>query len=67
MSRVNITVQTQLLKEARAYFEDVKPLSDTKAKKDGIVLTEEHIAEWLQVFYDDRIMMGTCNEARVKQ
>ena len=69
MSRLDINIQTELLKEAEMYFKDVKPVSNlsTKEKEGVVVLTQEHISEWLQVFYDDRIMMGTCNEATVKQ
>jgi hypothetical protein len=66
MSRVDITVQANLLKEAKTYLKNVKPLSDARAKKDTVVLTQEHIAAWLEVFYDDRIRMDTCNQASVK-
>lgn len=69
MSRLDITTQVTLLKEARVYFKDVKPVGDItlEKKKGAVVLTQEHIAEWLEVFYDDRIKMDTCNEARVKR
>ncbi len=60
MSRVDIKVQVNLLKEAKSYFDNVK-------QKDNVVLTQEHILEWLEVFYDDRIRMDTCNEATVKR
>ena len=68
MSILNTKVQVSLLKEAKMYFKDVKPVSDAnlKAKEDGIVLTQEHIFEWLEVFYEDRIRMDTCNQASVK-
>ena len=68
MSRLNLKAQVNLLKEARMYFKDVKPLSDTNlnGKEGAIVLTEEHIQEWLEVFYDDRIRMDTCNQASVR-
>jgi len=56
----------KLLHEARGYLKDVKPLSDISSKKDGIVLTKEHIAEWLEVFYDDRIMLDGCNQSKIK-
>lgn len=69
MSRLNMKVHATLLKEAKMYFKDVKPLSDTSSKeqKSTVVLTEEHIQEWLEVFYDDRIRMDTCNQAVVKR
>ncbi|QSZ42616.1 hypothetical protein GJV85_11020 [Sulfurimonas aquatica] len=68
MSRLDIKAQVTLLKEAKMYFEDVKPVSKAKVKekKGAVVLTQEHIEEWLQVFYDDRIRMDTCNQASVK-
>jgi len=56
----------KLLREAKSYLKDVQPLSDISYKKDGIVLTQEHIAEWLEVFYDDRIMLDGCNQAKIK-
>ena len=59
MSRVDIKLQMKLLKEAQKYLKDVKQAS-------GVVLTQEHISEWLQVFYDDLIMLDGCNHAKVK-
>ena len=69
MSKLNMKVQIDLLKEARLYFKDVKTLNDASSKeqKGAVVLTEEHIQEWLEVFYDDRIRMDTCNQAAVKR
>ena len=68
MSKLDIKVQTTLLKEARMYLKDVQPVLDAnlKEKKGAVVLTEDHIREWLEVFYDDRIRMDTCNQASVK-
>lgn len=68
MSRVDIKMQMKLLKEAREYLKDVKPVSDIslEKKKSGIVLTQEHIYAWLEVFYDDHIMLDGCNHAKVK-
>jgi hypothetical protein len=68
MSRVDIKVQTTLLKEAGAYFKNVQPVSENELEKQkgGITLTQEHIYAWLEVFYEDKIMMGTCNEASVR-
>jgi len=68
MSRLDVKVQTTLLKEADMYFKDVTPMSDIteETKKGGIVLTQEHIYEWLQIFYEDRIRMDTCNQASVR-
>jgi len=60
MSRLDIKVQISLLKEAKSYFKNVE-------EKKGVVLTQEHIMEWLEVFYNDRIMMDTCNQATVKR
>ena len=58
-----------ILKEAKEYLKNVKLVSDIhlEQKKDTIVLTEDHIREWLEVFYEDRIRMDTCNQASVKQ
>ncbi|MFT5660024.1 MAG: hypothetical protein ACI9TV_000658 [Sulfurimonas sp.] len=69
MSKLDVKVQISLLKEAREYLKNVKPVSDInlEQKKGAIVLTQEHIIEWLEVFYDDRIRMDTCNQASVKQ
>ena len=61
MSRLDIKVQISLLKEAKSYFKNVEE------KKGAVVLTQEHIMEWLEVFYSDRIMMDTCNQATVKR
>ena len=68
MSKLNMKVQANLLKEARMYFKDVKPVADTNVneQKGVTVLTQDHIMEWLEVFYDDRIRMDTCNEASVR-
>ena len=69
MSRLDVKVQMTLLKEAREYLKNVKPVIDVNVqqKKSDIVLTEDHIREWLEVFYEDRIRMDTCNQASVKQ
>ena len=69
MSRLNMKVQITLLKEAQSYFDNVQPVSraDIHTKQEDIVLTQEHIEAWLEVFYEDRIMMNTCNEAAVKR
>ena len=68
MSRVDMKVQISLLKEAGVYFKELQAFGDLgfESKKEGIVLTEEHIYEWLEVFYEDRIRMDTCNQATVK-
>lgn len=68
MSKLEFAAQATLLKEAELYFKDIKPVSDVslKEKKAGIVLTEDHIFAWLEVFYEDRIRMDTCNQATVK-
>ena len=68
MSKLDLKVQVNLLKEARMYLKDVKPVSGTslEKKKGNIVLTQDHIMEWLEVFYDDRIRMDTCNQASVR-
>ena len=69
MSRVDMNLQVTLLKEAKAYFDEMKVVEATDLEKQtgGVVLTEEHIQEWLEVFHDDKIVMNTCNEARVKR
>jgi len=68
MSKLDLKVQMNLLKEASIYFNNVKPLNDVSLEKEtgNIVLSQEHIMEWLEVFYDDRIRMDTCNQASVK-
>jgi hypothetical protein len=68
MSRVDMKVQISLLKEAGVYFKELQPMGDMslESKKKGIVLTQEHIYEWLEVFYEDRIRMDTCNQASVR-
>ncbi len=73
MSRVDMKVQANLLKEAGAYFKNLKSLSETtlksessESKKEPIVLTQEHIYEWLEIFYEDKIRMDTCNQASVR-
>ena len=68
MSKLDIKVQKSLLKEARMYLKDVKPSIHTREdSKTDIVLTQEHLYEWLEVFYDDRIRMDTCNQATVRR
>ncbi|MEA2073886.1 MAG: hypothetical protein U9O86_09900 [Campylobacterota bacterium] len=69
MSRIDLNVQMTLLKEAKMYLEDVKTVGKTglEKKKEPVVLTQEHIVEWLEVFYEDRVMMDTCNQATVKR
>ena len=68
MSRLDMKGQINLSKEAKMYFKDVQPVGDTnlEKKKGNVVLTEDHIREWLEVFYDDRIRMDTCNQASVR-
>ena len=69
MSRINMKVHQKLLKEAKRYLKDVKPISDTalEQEKGAVVLTQEHIFEWLQTFEDDRIKLDGCNFATVKR
>ncbi len=69
MSRLNIKTHMRLLKEAKRYLKDVKPEYETTLgqKKGAIVLTQEHMMEWLQVFEDDRIKLDGCNFAVVKR
>lgn len=69
MSRVDMNLQVTLLKEAKAYFDEMKlvDIANLQKQTDGVVLTEEHIQEWLEVFHDDKIMMNSCNEAHVKR
>ena len=68
MSKLDVKVQVNLLKEAKMYLKNVKPVNEHKVenKTDTVVLTQEHIMEWLEVFYDDRIRMDTCNQASVR-
>lgn len=69
MSRVDMKVQMALLKEARVYFKNLEPVSklELEQSKAPITLTKDHLVEWLEVFYDDKIKMDTCNEARVRR
>lgn len=69
MSKLNTKVMTQLLKESKMYFESVKPVSriSLEQKKGAVELTQEHIDAWLEVFYDDLIMMDTCNNSKVRR
>jgi hypothetical protein len=57
-----------LLQEARKLLK-INDLGEIEAtpKKRGIVLTEDHIMEWLQIFEADRIMLDGCNHATVKR
>ena len=69
MSRLNTKMHQKLLKEASKYLKDVQPVNDTvfEQKKGGIVLTKEHMVEWLQIFEEDRIKLDGCNFAVVKR
>jgi len=69
MSRMHIKAHMKLLKEARKYLKEVKPLGDSRLekKKGGITLTQDHMMEWLQVFEEDRIKLDGCNFAVVKR
>jgi len=69
MSRMNVQTHLKLLKEARKYLKDVKPVSDIafEEKKGAVVLTQDHMIEWLQVFEEDRIKLDGCNFAVVKR
>jgi len=59
----------KLLKEARKYLKEVKPVNDVslEKKKGGITLTQDHMVEWLQIFEEDRIRLDGCNFAVVKR
>ena len=59
MSRLDVKVQMRLLKEAKEHIK-------MESKKRPVLLSEEHIMEWLEVFYDDRIMLDGCNHAKIK-
>lgn len=69
MSRLDTNTQIRLLKEAKVYFRDMMPIEDLSVgqKKEVVALTQEHIEEWLEVFYDDRIKLDGCNFATVKR
>lgn len=68
MSRVDVKLHMKLLKEAKEHFKNVKPESKVslEERKKIVVLTEEHIMEWLEVFYEDRIMLDGCNQSKIK-
>lgn len=70
MSRVDARVHHKLLVEARKYLKNVKPVVGdviSDGKTGGIVLTQDHIMEWLEIFAEDRIMLDGCNHATVKR
>ena len=69
MSRIDARIQHRLVTEAKKYLKDVKHVGndDLKGENKGIVLTQGHIEEWLQVFADDRIRLDGCNHATVKR
>ncbi len=69
MSKLHVKAHQRLLKEARKYFKDVKPVDETslKRKEGAVVLTQDHMLEWLQVFEEDRIKLDGCNQATVKR
>ncbi len=69
MSRMNVQTHLKLLKEAKKYLKEVKPESDldVEMKKGAIVLTQDHMIEWLQIFEEDRIKLDGCNFAVVKR
>jgi len=69
MSRVNVKVQQELLRESKVYLKSVKPVADAHVdEKKGIsILTQEHIIAWLETFAEDRIMLDGCNFATVKR
>jgi|GEM_PF-2018786 len=70
MSKLDTTGQLYFLKEVESYFKELQaPKSETiVAKQDrNVELTQDHIEAWLEVFYEDRIMMNTCNEAKVRR
>ncbi len=69
MSKLDIKTHLRLLKEAKKYLKDVKPVGDIdfELKKGAIVLTQDHIVEWLQIFEEDRIKLDGCNFATVKR
>ena len=69
MCGLNIKTHMRLLKESKQYLKDVKPDNETTLgqKKGAIVLTQEHMIEWLQLFEEDRIRLDGCNFAVVKR
>lgn len=69
MSRIDARTQKKLLMEARKYFKDIQTQDDLNVEPQAgvVVLTKEHIMEWLQVFEDDRIWLDGCNHATVKR
>jgi len=69
MSRLNMKIHMELLKEAKMYLKDIKLDNETysELQMGSIVLTQGHIEEWLQVFEEDRIKLDGCNMAVVKR
>jgi hypothetical protein len=69
MSKMDVKTHLRLLKEAKSYFKEASTAKRVhpETKKGAVVLTQEHIMEWLEVFYDDRIMLDGCNHATVKR
>ena len=68
MSYIDMKLHKALAKEAKVYLKDIEALQKLSVMRDDQkLLTQEHIMEWLEVFYEDKIKMDTCNEARVKR
>jgi len=69
MSRLEIKAHMRLLKEAKKYLKDVKPVDDITAEDQlgAVPLTQEHIMMWLETFAEDRIRLDGCNFATVKR
>lgn len=69
MSRINLKIHNELVKEARRQLKEVKPLEETnfEIQTGAVVLTQDHLLEWLEVFEEDRIKLDGCNQATVKR
>lgn len=69
MSRINLKIHDKLLKEAKKYLKDVKPVVDKELELPiaPVTLTQEHLFAWLEIFEEDRIKLDGCNFATVKR
>ena len=69
MSRINMKIHEKLLREAKKYLKEVKPVDETyfQVTATPVALTQEHLFEWLEVFEEDRIKLDGCNFATVKR
>ncbi len=68
MSSINPLMHKMLLTEAKKLLKKADLEAIEKGTKEGgMMLTEEDIFDWIQVFEADRIMLDGCNHNTVKR